>query len=177
MKKVLFLLGELRDIDIEWLIANGQRRAVRADEVLIRQGQPLDALFLVLDGTLEVSGGGGMPFLLGCGEVVGEISFVDSRPPTATVKALEDAIVLAVPRAVLRNHLDEDVEFAARFYRSLAIFLAHRFRHVNRLLGYGKGQPLPPDSEDPDELSTEVLDSLHKAGTRFDRVLQRLLSR
>src|SRR5581483_8678239 len=93
MKKVLFLLGELRDIDIEWLIANGQRRAVRADEVLIRQGQPLDALFLVLDGTLEVSGGGGMPFLLGCGEVVGEISFVDSRPPTATVKALEDAIV------------------------------------------------------------------------------------
>ena len=178
MKKVLFLLGQLRDIDVEWMIANGSRRQVRTGEVLIQEGKPIDALFLVLDGALEVTGTGvGTGSVsLGCGEVVGEISFVDSRPPVATVKAETDSVVLAIPREDLANRLENDIEFAARFYRSLAIFLAHRLRNTGKRLRYGKEQPLEQDKDYEDELSIEVLDSLSKAGRQFDRVLQRLLT-
>lgn len=178
MKKVLFLLGQLRDTDIEWMISTGGRRRVPAGEVLIQEGQPIDALFLVLDGALEVSGTGvgSGTVALGCGEVVGEISFVDSRPPVATVKAATDSVVLAIPREELATRLAHDVDFAARFYRSLAIFLAHRLRNTGKRLGYGKEQPLEQDKDYEDELSSEVLDSLSNAGRQFDRVLQRLLT-
>ena len=178
MKKVLFLLGQLRDTDVEWMSTQGRRLKVRAGDVLIHEGRSLDALFILLDGTLAISGTGavgGVPVHLGCGEVVGEISFVDSRPPTATVTAAEDSVVLAVPRQQLKDRLDQDAEFAARFYRSLAMFLAHRFRYVTKFLACGKGRPLPQDLEDADELSAEILNTLHQAGARFDRVLQRLL--
>jgi hypothetical protein len=42
--------------------------------VLIREGQPAGALYLVLGGTLEVSYAGGQQHIpLGCGEVIGEM--------------------------------------------------------------------------------------------------------
>lgn len=179
MKKVLFLLGQLRDTDVEWLINHGNRRRLKAGEVLIREGSPIDALFLLLDGTLEVSGTGvrgSGTVSLSCGEVVGEISFVDSRPPVATVTAAADAVVLAIPRDQLKAKLDEDLEFAVRFYRAVAIFLAHRLRNTGERLGYDRKQPLRHDVEYEDELSPEVLDSVSQAGLQFDRVLRRLLA-
>lgn len=178
MKRVLYLLGQLSDLDVEWMMARGRKERVPTGAVLIREGQPIDALYIVLDGVLEVSGQAAVaekPIRLGCGEVVGEVSFVDSRPPMATVTAAEDAIVLSVPRESLTSKLAQDSDFAARFYRALAIFLAHRFRGTGRRLGYGKVQGIREDEEYEGELGAEVLDSIHVAGSRFDRVLQRLL--
>jgi CRP/FNR family cyclic AMP-dependent transcriptional regulator len=177
MRKALYLLGQLSDADVEWMIAHGRRERVRAGTVLIREGQPVNAIYIVLDGVLEVTGssvGGRVP--LGCGEVVGEMSFIDARPPAATVTARDDTVVLAIPRAGLSARLESDPAFAARFYRSLAVFLSHRLRETVQRLGYGKGQPLRQDVEYQDELDAHVLDNIHLAGSRFDRVRQRLLA-
>ncbi len=179
MRKVLCLLGQLSDTDIEWLMAHGRKVRVPAGTTLIREGQPVDSLYVLLDGVLEVSGpgvGGDRPIRLGCGEVLGEVSFVDSRPPMATVTAGADSIVLAVPRAALKARLAEDPAFAARFYRSIAVFLAHRLRTTGRRMAYGPEEPMSADVEYEDELSAEVLDNLHTAGSRFDRVLRRFLA-
>ena len=86
-------------------------------------------MYIVLQGQFRVSmaaGGGTGLARLHVGEVIGEISFVDSRPPTATVTAVEDAVVLAIPRQRLFAKLPEDTGFAARFYQALSIFLAWR---------------------------------------------------
>jgi bacteriocin-type transport-associated protein len=177
MRKALYLLGQLSDADIEWMIAHGRRERLPAGTILIREGQPVNAIYIVLDGVLEVTGssvGGRVP--LGCGEVVGEMSFIDSRPPGATVTVKADAVLLAIPRAGLSARLQRDPEFAARFYRSLAIFLSHRLRDTVQRLGYGKGQPLRQDVEYEDELDAHLLDNVHLAGSRFDRVRQRLLA-
>jgi CRP-like cAMP-binding protein len=179
MRKILYLLGQLNDHDIGWILANGRKERIPRGTVLIHEGKPIEALYIVLVGTVEVSGSGldrANPIRLGCGEVVGEISFVDARPPSANVTASEDTVVLAIGRARLASKLAADPEFAARFYRSLAIFLAHRLRATTRRLGYGHGQPLKADEEYDDELGEEILDNLHMAGTRFDHVLQRLLA-
>ena len=180
MRKVLCLLGQMSDRDIEWLIAHGRKERVPVGTVLIREGQPLDSLYVVLDGVLEVSGvavGGDAPLQVGCGEVLGEVSFVDSRPPTATVTSAGDAVVLAVRRSDLKDKLAADAEFAAHFYRSIAVFLAHRLRNTGRRIGYGYGQPMDAHVEYADELGEEVLDNVHLAGARFDRVLQTFLAR
>lgn len=177
MRKILYLLERLTDSDLEWLIACGSKQIVPAGTVLIEQGRNIDTLYILLDGILELSGVdlGDKPIRLRSGDVVGEISLLDARPPTATVTATEESILLAVPRSELMDKLEEDVEFAARFYRSLAVFLAQRLRNTYQRLGYGKDEPLDEDVEYEDELSPEMLDSVHITATRFDRVLQRLL--
>jgi CRP/FNR family cyclic AMP-dependent transcriptional regulator len=189
MRKVFYLLGDLTDDDVEWMLTHGRKERVETNQILIREGQQTDALYVLLQGALEVSfaaaghrspGGakpaGPAPVRLGCGEVVGEMSFIDARPPSASVTAVEPAIVLVVPRSVLAAHLKENPAFAARFYRALAVFLSQRLRSTVSRLGYGAGKPLNEDVEYEDELAPDVLESVHLAASRFDRVLRRLLA-
>jgi hypothetical protein len=92
MRKSLYFLGILNDSDIDWLIAAGHRREIAAGVNLIEEGVPTDSVFLVIDGqfsvrtaaleTREIA-------RLMSGEMLGEMSFVDSAPPSATVRALE----------------------------------------------------------------------------------------
>lgn len=176
MRKVLFLLGQLSDEDVEWLIDNGTRRNIPAGTLLITQGGPLANLFILLQGTLEVTSTqmGSRAIALESGEVVGEVSLLDSRPPTADVRARNDCIVLEFTQEELRDKLAADESFASRFYHALALFLACRLRNTYQQMGFSKERNLD-DQEFEDELSPEVLDSVHLAAKRFDRVLTRLL--
>jgi bacteriocin-type transport-associated protein len=178
MRKVLYLLGQLSDADVDWLLRHGSKRRVAAGTALIRERQPIDALFILLDGTLVVSGTalGGASIRLGSGEVVGEMSFIESRLPSASVTAAGPCTVLAVARRDLTARLESDTGFAARFYRSLALFLSHRLRNTTRQLGYGQGKQLDEEVDAEDELDSQLLDSIHMAGSRFDHVLHRLLA-
>lgn len=178
MRKVLFLLGQLGDNDVEWLIRHGVKERIAPGTVLVREGTPISHLYILLDGTLEVSGAsiGKQSVRLSSGEIIGEVSFVDSRPPSATVAAASDAVVLAIGREELQNKLNSDLEFASRFYRAIAIFLARLRATVGRM-GYGKGQSLDENTEYEDELGTEALDTMHMAAFRFDQVLKRLLAK
>ncbi len=181
MRKVLYILGQLSDSDVEWLIATGSKNRLCAGEVLINQGTPITALYFVLDGQLSVrtvcSDRENEIARLGSGEIVGEMSFVDSRPPSATVKALTDSTVLAIPRSLLLAKLQQDTEFASRFYHALAIFLANRLRGMVSLFGYGSEPHITEQADaDADELDANVLDNVYLAGSRFDRLLRRLMN-
>jgi CRP/FNR family cyclic AMP-dependent transcriptional regulator len=181
MRKVLFLFGQLNDDDVEWMLTAGGRRFVPAGGVLIEQGIPVDAVFILLEGTLAV-------WLksrrspereiarLNAGEIVGEMSFVDARPPSATVRALEDSTVFAVSKSVLSAKLLSDSGFAARFYRALAIYLSTTVRERHRALG-GAGEVVEDDEDedDVDELDPNVLDGVYLAGERFDRMVKRVM--
>ena len=92
------------------------------------------------------------------GEVVGEISFVDSRKPTASVTALDECTVGLVPRRMLSAKLAQDIAFAAHFYQAIAIFLADRLRTTTANVG-GKSVPrLDEETEDSDELAEHLMD-------------------
>jgi CRP/FNR family cyclic AMP-dependent transcriptional regulator len=178
MRKVLFLFGQLNDDDVEWMLTAGSRRFVPAGGTLIEQGVPVDAVFILLEGRLAV-------WLktratpereiarLNAGEIVGEMSFVDARPPSATVRALEDSTVFAVPKSVLNAKLVSDSGFAARFYRALAIYLSTTVRERHRDLG-GTGVE-DAEEDDADELDPNVLDGVYLAGERFDRMMKRVM--
>jgi CRP/FNR family cyclic AMP-dependent transcriptional regulator len=177
MRKALFFLGILHDEDVDWLLANGRREPIAAGTVLIREGQPITAVYIVLEGVFRVAVGtppSQEVARLSAGEVVGEMSFVDSHPPSATVQAVTDGVVLALARPLLDARLTQNPAFAGRFYRSLAVFLADRLRHTTRRLGYGPVEVLQETTEYADELDGALVANLTLAGARFDWMLQRL---
>src|SRR5262249_52673748 len=85
-------------------------------------------------------------------------------PPSAPVAAVGESVVLALPKAVLQRRLADDMPFAARFYRALAIFLADRLRTTTRRLGYGQPGDGDDEASAADELDHGVLDTF--AGRR-----------
>lgn len=178
MRKVLYILGELSDSDVEWMIAHGRRERRAGGTILIQEGSPIEALYILLEGQLVVSAGAQQErelARLGAGEIVGEVSLVDLRPPSATVTVTDDALLLSIPRDVLNDKLQSDSDFAARFYRALAVFLAYRLRDTVAQLGYGEERQLiREDEKEEDELDFNVMDKMYLAGQRFDRILKRL---
>lgn len=178
MRKVLYILGQLDDADVEWLGTAGRREKHPKGHVLIRSGEKTEFLYIVIDGSLKVLLSSGFQLAtVSVGEILGEISLVDSRPTTASVVVEDDCVVLAVAQRTLRDKLQKDQGFAARFYRALAIFLANRMRATMNTLGYGKapeGASAPVAEDDTDLLDDEVLDGVYNAGLRFERLLKKL---
>jgi CRP/FNR family transcriptional regulator, cyclic AMP receptor protein len=195
MKKILFILGELSDRDMDWLLLVGRKEHLPAGRKLIQEGRAIDALYIVLSGILQVSVESAKPkdekkdekkddqddqkddreiSQLSSGEVVGEISFLDARPPLATVTALQDSLVFAIPREQLQRKLEEDSEFAAHFYRAIALFLADRMRNMLARLGYGHEYPSETHLQRVQDLSPIVVENLPRARTRLEQLVTRL---
>ena len=172
MRKVLYMLSCLNDEDVGWLVAQGATRRPADGQIVIREGERIDRLFIVLAGALRVTlANGETVATLGAGEVVGEIAFVDSAPPSATVTALSRAALLEIGHARLEARIASDAGFAARFYKAIAIFLASRLRATTHRLGYGKTGDLDLSHPLSDEIDGPVLDRVSDAGERFARLL------
>ncbi len=180
VRKVLYLFGQLSDDDVEWLAGIGTPLQVPAGATLIKERSSIDALYLVMEGMLSVSIGAGQgPEVarLGAGEIIGEISLVDGQRPSATVTALEDSLMFKLDRDKLVTKLNRDAGFAARFYLAIAIYLASRLRITTSQLGHGRQSTSVDgdmEGEGPDELQPNLLDNVHLAGARFDRLLKRI---
>jgi CRP-like cAMP-binding protein len=178
MRRVLYILALLADEDIDWLVTVGERQEIPAGGVIISEGQPIRAVYIVLVGRLSVIVGRKQLKLadLGAGEMVGEISLIDSRPPTATVTAVEPSVVLCVSQAAINARVRTNQAFAARLYKAIAVFLAQRLRRTVMSLGYDAAGALDEDTEAQDEIDPQLLDTLSLAGARFNHILERLQS-
>jgi CRP-like cAMP-binding protein len=176
MRKALYVLGFLDDTDIEWLAEHGSHQRVAKGSTLIREGEPVDSLFIVLDGCLTVTAGTLNVASLLAGEIIGELSFVDARPPLATVTAAEDSRVLAVSKDALNAKMLSDPPFATRFFRAIATFLADRLRVTTTRLGYGDAAQDADSRDRADEMHIDMIEAVSMAAARFERLLKRLRS-
>jgi CRP/FNR family transcriptional regulator, cyclic AMP receptor protein len=173
LRKVLYIFGLLTDADIDWLARVGVRRRVKDGEILIEQGKSIDSIILLLDGRLSVSvRDAGIVARRGVGEIVGEMSMVDSAPPSATVAAEGECLILSLDKNILLQKLASDAPFGCRFYKALAVFLADRLREVEYRSSGNSGQDLAADGVLKDELDAGILDNVSMAGDRFDRMLK-----
>lgn len=179
MRKVLFILGQLSDADSEWLAKAGQLVRIPEGRELIREGEPVSSMYLLVDGTLRVH----MKKLgeiaqLEAGEIVGELSLVDSRPASASVTAVRPSAVLKVDKARLLEKIELDQGFGLRFYRAISTFLADRMRSTIEKMGYDSTAPgvsFEREGDSQGEIDIDVLDNVHLAGARFERIFKSLL--
>jgi CRP-like cAMP-binding protein len=140
MANVPFMLSELSEADVDWLTGHGQKRSVPVGTLLIEQGKPIEWIYIVLEGRFSLYGAAGSG-AIGLGEMIGEMSFVDTNPPSADVVASEDSKVLAVERRALAAQFEKDPAFAARFFRAIAVLLAERLRDAGAVAS-GRQRPL-----------------------------------
>jgi NTE family protein len=84
----------------EALARHAEQRLLRRGEVLVREGDPSDALHFVLSGRFAVYLDGVRERVaeVGHGEPIGEVGFFAGLPRTATAIALRDSTVLTITR-------------------------------------------------------------------------------
>ena len=175
MRKVLYIFGLLSDADVEWMAQTGIRRRLSDGDVIIREGESTDSLIFLLEGELLATTRRlGQIARMGVGEVVGEMSLVDSALPSATITASGNGLALCLNKTRLMQKLDNDEGFGSRFYRALAVFLADRLRDARR----SSGNPAIANETaiSNDELDVGILDRVSAAGERFSRMLRTLSS-
>ncbi len=106
-------------------------------DVVLREGQRSERLFLLEEGRIEVRKSGDAPgesFViveLGPGALFGDMSFLDGRPASATLTALTPARLLSVERAALTGGSPAERDTYEAVLRALATLNVERLRAQN----------------------------------------------
>lgn len=126
-----------RAVDIELmqhLLASCAVRDLHQNETLLTLGAaPSQNIFVVVRGRVSVHlAGTDAPShtVIDAGECVGEMSAVDGEPISATVVALEDTRLLAIPEPVVWSLVNSSHAVA----RNLLYVLSRRMRHDNAVI-------------------------------------------
>jgi CRP-like cAMP-binding protein len=168
-------MGHLSDQDIEWMSSVGRIVDLTDGETFITEGIETKDIFIITNGAAEVDTYGvGIIAVLRTGEIVGEMSFVDKAPPSATVRARGQLSFLAIDKQIVQARLDQDAGFAGRLYKALAIFMADRLRETTAYIRNGGRASKPGEEGETGELDEMVLDQVSLAGTKFHHMLQTL---
>lgn len=114
------------------LLASAREQRLGSGDVLMRAGQPQQSLYLVASGGLEVRAG--TRGTLGAitrerpGAVIGEISFFDGGPRSATVWATESSRLLELDVAAMQAFFAAQPARGQELLMALARVLARRVR-------------------------------------------------
>jgi hypothetical protein len=114
------------DIDGELLDALAVRSAeidVDKGQVVVAEGDPGDALYVVMSGVVTIEREGKVVAQLGAGQAFGELALVDGLPRQATVKAEKKSLLLRLPRDTFDAALAEHPEIGLGLTRGLVRWL------------------------------------------------------
>ena len=100
------------------LIRKGSWRN-EASIMLARQGEPLDAISVLMTGEACVVKSGKCVAKLGAGQIVGEVSWRDNSPATADVSVNKQAHYFSISNTQLRQFLLKNADAASAFEAGL----------------------------------------------------------
>jgi CRP-like cAMP-binding protein len=147
------------------------------NEVIVREGDRGDSMFVVLYGEVEVSRLQGANKVvmarLSRGEFFGEMALIDNSPRSATVTAVTRTRVLPVSRRTLLERAEEDQALLLQMLGALSSRVAKATRLVRSLLkgnerltaawAAGESEGLGP--HEPDSADRRTLGTTEKAAT------------
>lgn len=129
---------------IDVLARAGRKLSYHKGDVVIEEGDTVHSLYCILKGEVDIL----LPDdleeyddltlvnMLVDGECIGEYSFVDRQPASATVRANTDLEVLELPHEELRKALEADSILRAQLYKNLLESLVERLRNTNIYIDY-----------------------------------------
>jgi len=130
------MFSAFREDQLRALVPVVVRRGVPRGTVLMREGDQVDVLYIVVSGRLKVMMGeaDGKEMILGIigpGEIFGEMGLIDDGPRSATVIAIEPCELLSVTKRAFKQCLTENVEVALAVLR----VVVRRLRQADRKIG------------------------------------------
>ncbi len=117
VEKVLFmksidLFRALPSEELAQIAEIAEEQPMTSGEQIFAEGEPGDALYLIVEGRVKVHKGEKELVRLGIRDVFGEMAVLDSEPRSASVTAVEDAVLLKIGRDDFRDILIERPEIA-----------------------------------------------------------------
>jgi CRP-like cAMP-binding protein len=117
------LLAGLGRKDLEEVGRLADEIDVKADHVLMREGDPGREFFVIVDGQLRIEKGGRTIRTMGPGEFVGDIALVTERPRTATVTTATACRLLVLGHREFHQLMDQYPTIRLSVLESMAIRL------------------------------------------------------
>ena len=118
------LFDGLSDRELKGVRQNGSEKFVAAGEVNGREGEPVDHLYVILEGELriskEVSGGEVVINTYGPGAFFAEVPLLAGTPFLATGRALTDCRMFLIPNDLFRRMLTEHPSFSHKVLETMA---------------------------------------------------------
>lgn len=132
------LLRGLRDQYLTLIQDSGDIFQVAAGERIIEEGAVPQRLVLLLSGKLEVfvpdpadRSQGKRLATINPGDSCGEYGFIDRRPASASVKAVEDSEIFVIANGDFDALMHQHQEMERTIYRNLLLTLVNRLRASN----------------------------------------------
>ena len=117
------LFAELSDEDLERLHQMAEVFFVPSGHTLIEEGAPGDALYIILNGEIEITKREGEREVVlasrGAGEFIGEMSLFQEGPRTASVRIVQKSHVLVISRTAFETFLSGSPSAALMVLRSM----------------------------------------------------------
>lgn len=113
-------------------------RNYEAGEFVFTQGQPGAALFVIMDGAVEIElfeeSQTVVLARLEKGHFFGELALLDDSPRSASAKALRSTKALALYRSDLNKMIQVDPHASSLIFKSLATLVGDRLKKTNELI-------------------------------------------
>jgi CRP-like cAMP-binding protein len=126
------LFSELETSMLALLASIASQVEVKRGDVLVEQNHPLSTLYVVLNGSIEMSRSGRTMFRVGADETIGNWALFDEQPSVVTATALEDTSLLRIDREDFFDLLADHSEATREMFQAL-------FKRVRTLLTKGLG--------------------------------------
>ncbi len=126
------VFADLPDGQIAWFISQSQELVLQPNDVFVHEGDPADAMFVVLDGQLQIRGemaGGLVTLAYKPGDVTGVLPFSRMKQFPLTGRALTSSRVLRFPASLLPTLVQKMPELASR----LVALMSDRVRETTRI--------------------------------------------
>lgn len=132
------LFARLSDREILRVMQSVEVRTYDDGQIVIREGDKGDELFIVLAGKVNVSRGGETLTRLGAGEHVGEMALIRAVPRSATVTAEGGAELIVIRRTDFFELLRNEHEIAVKMLWQFLGVLADRLDQTSSELRHAK---------------------------------------
>jgi signal transduction histidine kinase len=119
-------LTDLDDAALDWLAKHAQTYRFKQGDIVFRGGDPLDEMFLIIEGGFSVVDNGHVVFRAQAGDVSGVLPHSRMTHAGATSKADDDAFLAGIHRDLFTAMLEHIPELSAR----LAARMSDRIRDV-----------------------------------------------
>jgi len=126
------MFAGLPDDQLSWFIAHSEELRLKPGEAYFRQGDPADAMFVILEGQLQARGeigGETVVFTTKAGDVTGVLPFSRMKQYTVGARAMTDSRVLRFPTSSFPELVQKMPELAQR----LVGLMSDRIRETTRM--------------------------------------------